>query len=487
MRQSLRQMFSRQCRSRLSAAAGLGFAAISRFFAAQGTTGWLCSILTDSEERTLWSIAQARAAMDAPIQGARLLGIHLKGPFLFPDYKGAMPEHLLRTGDAALFRSYRDAAGGTVRYLTAAPEVPGVVEMVEEISDRVTVAIGHPGADFATAIRAIDAGARAYTHAFNAMALFHQRRPAIMGAVLKRSIFCEALCDGRHLHPGTVRMLLASKGWDRVVVVTDSIQAAGLPDGQYKLRINDVVVRNGDAVLAGTGVRAGSTLTTGQALKNLVRFTGESVERALRKQAGMSQEKLAEKLNVSRQAVTKWETDMGIPDMENMMAVSALFDVSLDELLSDKKGNRTKADYLFESVTEYDIDRPKRYDLKFGGAKQLVLAGYDGEKIRVRLASNTLPSLQSDFKIKIDDINHRIDVELVRRNGVTEAAAKEAVSIFVQIPSPYLGRVELAVNVETVELYSLECGSVAPSLLCDVLCRHMGILDHSGHPQPVGK
>ena len=265
----------------VNAADGSGFAAISRFFASQGTTGWLCSILTDSEERTLRAIAQARAAMSAPVQGARLLGIHLEGPFLSPDYKGAMPEHLLRAGDAALFRRYQDAAGGSVRYLTVAPEAPGVVDMIGEISGEVTVAIGHSGADYETAIRAIDAGARACTHTFNAMALFHQHRPAIMGAVLERPVFCEAICDGRHLHPGTVRMLLACKGWDKVVAITDSIQAAGLPDGPYKLGVNDVVVRDGDAVLADTGVRAGSTLTTAQALKNLGRFTGESVERVL--------------------------------------------------------------------------------------------------------------------------------------------------------------------------------------------------------------
>ena len=265
----------------VNAADGPGFAAISRFFAAQGTTGWLCSILTDSEERTLRAIAEARAAMDAPVQGARLLGIHLEGPFLSPDYKGAMPEHLLRTGDAALFRRYQDAADGSVRYVTVAPEVPGVVDMIGEVGRRVTVAIGHSGADYETAVRAIDAGAKACTHTFNAMALFHQHRPAMMGAVLEYPVFCEAICDGRHLHPGAVRMLLACKGWDKVVAVTDSIQAAGLPDGQYKLGVNDVVVRNGDAVLADTGVRAGSTLTTGQALKNLVGFTGESVERVL--------------------------------------------------------------------------------------------------------------------------------------------------------------------------------------------------------------
>ena len=155
------------------------------------------------------------------------------------------------------------------------------MDMIREIAGEVTVAIGHSGADYETAIRAIDAGARACTHTFNAMGLFHQHRPSIMGAVLERPVYCEAICDGRHLHPGTVRMLLACKGWDRVAAVTDSIQAAGLPDGRYKLGVNDVVVEDGDAKLASNGVRAGSTLTTGQALKNLVSFTGQPVERVL--------------------------------------------------------------------------------------------------------------------------------------------------------------------------------------------------------------
>lgn len=145
--------------------------------------------------------------------------------------------------------------------------------------------------------------------------------------------------------------------------------------------------------------------------------------RSIRKQAGMSQEKLAEKLGVSRQAITKWETDAGIPDIENLMAISSLFDISIDELLSNRKEIKQPADFLFESVTEYDIDEPKRYDMKLGGAKLLVLSGYEGEKIRVRLASDTLAALQSDFKVKIDDVRKRIDVDLIRRNGATEAEA----------------------------------------------------------------
>lgn len=182
--------------------------------------------------------------------------------------------------------------------------------------------------------------------------------------------------------------------------------------------------------------------------------------RSVRRQAGMSQEQLAEKLGVSRQAVTKWETDAGIPDIENIKAVSALFDISIDELLSNERGAGKPTEYIYESVTEYDIDEPKRYDMKFGGAKKFMLSGYKGEKIRVRLVSNTIPTLQNDFKVRIDDIKRRIDVDVNRKNGVTEAMAKEAVSIFVQIPTPYIGKIECAVNAQTVEIRSLECDSI---------------------------
>lgn len=198
--------------------------------------------------------------------------------------------------------------------------------------------------------------------------------------------------------------------------------------------------------------------------------------KSIRKQAGMSQEQLAEKLSVSRQAVTKWETDAGIPDIENIMAISALFDISIDELLSNERGAKKPTDYLYESITEYDIDEPKRYDMKFGGAKQFQLSGYEGEKIRVRLASNTFSTLQNDFKVKIDDIRKRIDVDVNRKNGVSETTAKEAVSIFVQIPSPYVGKIECAVNAETVEIRSLECDSIE----LDIKTPYIALADVSG-------
>lgn len=254
---------------------------IGRFFASQGTTGWLCSVLTDTPEQTLWCLDQAKAAMKEEGDWAQILGVHLEGPFLASQYKGAMPEHLLQKGSAELFAKYEAAGEGAIRYMTVSPEVEGVPAMVRDIAARVKVAIGHSGAEYDTAMECITNGAVSATHTFNAMRLFHQHQPAIMGAVLESDVYCEAICDGRHLHPASVRLLLKCKGWDRVVAVTDSIMAAGLPDGNYKLGVNDVVVEDGDAKLASDGTRAGSTLTTGQALKNLVKFTGEGPEKVL--------------------------------------------------------------------------------------------------------------------------------------------------------------------------------------------------------------
>ena len=254
---------------------------IGHFFASQGTTGWLCSVLTDTPEQTLWCLDQAKAAMKEEGDWAQLLGVHLEGPFLASQYKGAMPEHLLQKGSAELFAKYEAAGEGAVKYMTVSPEVEGVPAMVRDIAARVKVAIGHSGAEYDAAMECIANGAVSATHTFNAMRLFHQHQPAIMGAVLESDVYCEAICDGRHLHPASVRLLLKCKGWDRVVAVTDSIMAAGLPDGNYKLGVNDVVVEGGDAKLASDGTRAGSTLTTGQALKNLVKFTGEGPEKVL--------------------------------------------------------------------------------------------------------------------------------------------------------------------------------------------------------------
>lgn len=255
---------------------------IGHFMATQGTTSWLCSVLTDTKEQTLWCIDEFKKHKKMENDGANLLGIHLEGPFLAKEFKGAMPEHLLRDADVELLKEYQDAAEGNIRYLTVSPEIDGIVDAIPAIKDLgIVVAIGHSGADYDTSMKAIENGAASCTHIFNAMKLLHQHFPAIMGAAMESDIYCEAICDGRHLHPGVVRLLLKTKGLDKVVAITDSIMAAGLPDGNYKLGVNDVVVVDGDAKLASNGVRAGSTLTTGQALKNIMAFTGRPIEEVL--------------------------------------------------------------------------------------------------------------------------------------------------------------------------------------------------------------
>lgn len=264
----------------VNAATAEDYEKICRFHAKQGTTGWLCSVLTDTREQTLWCIEEYKRWKDLEHKGSRLLGIHLEGPFLSPEYKGAMPEHLLQKPNTELVREYQEAAGGEIRYITVSPEIEGMVDFIPELCRLgMVVAIGHSGADYETARKAIANGAMAATHTSNAMRLLHQHEPAIWGAVLEDDrVYCEMICDGRHLHPGTVRLILKTKGTGHVVAITDSIMAAGLPDGNYKLGVNDVVVVDGDARLANGGSRAGSTLTTGKALENLLAFTGRPLE-----------------------------------------------------------------------------------------------------------------------------------------------------------------------------------------------------------------
>lgn len=195
--------------------------------------------------------------------------------------------------------------------------------------------------------------------------------------------------------------------------------------------------------------------------------------KALRKQARLSQEQLAERLGVSRQAVTKWETGAGIPEIDNLRALAALFGITLDALL-ESQGVAAGREFLFDSVTEYDIDCEKSYDIVFAGAKLVSLWGYGGEKLQVRLSSNQLPDLQRGFKVKIDDVKKRIDVDVRRFAPMTEAKAKEALYICIQFPRQYTKRVEVSGNTQTLELRHMEAenveftGKAARALLRDV-------------------
>lgn len=255
---------------------------ISIFMASKGTTAWQCSILTDTREQTEWCIGEFLRHEKMEHSGADLVGIHLEGPFLAKEYKGAMPEHLLKKNDIPLVRHYQQLAGGKINYITISPELEGVQEMIPTLRELgIVVGIGHSGATYDQAMGAIAQGATVGTHVGNAMRLFHQHEPAIFGAILESDVYCETICDGRHLAPGSVRMYCKCKGLDRIVAITDSIMAAGLPDGDYHLGVNEVVVERGDAKLKSNGTRAGSTLTLDVALKNMLKWLPYTLEEIL--------------------------------------------------------------------------------------------------------------------------------------------------------------------------------------------------------------
>lgn len=183
--------------------------------------------------------------------------------------------------------------------------------------------------------------------------------------------------------------------------------------------------------------------------------------RELRKQAKLSQEMMAEKIGVSRQAITKWETGLGVPDIENLVAIADLFKLSLDELMGRDIEHETLAkDYLYESVTEYDIDGKKDFDISFMGANQLKLYAYEGEKVKVILLSDTISDIQNELKTKIDDIKRKIDIDIKRVGNLSETVAKNELTIKILIPQLYLGEVDLNGNTNILELKNLELDNI---------------------------
>ena len=258
------------------------FLTASELHARYGVTTLIPTATSGTLEDTLNLNAAYEEACRRNTHGADMPGLHLEGPFLAKEYKGAMPEHLLKKNDIPLVRHYQELAGGKINYITISPELDGVQEMIPTLKELgIVVGIGHSGATYDQAMSAIAQGATVGTHVGNASRLFHQHEPAIFGAIMESDVYCETICDGRHLVPGSVRMYAKCKGLDRIVAITDSIMAAGLPDGNYHLGVNDVVVIDGDAKLASNGTRAGSTLTQDVALKNMLKWLPNTLEEIL--------------------------------------------------------------------------------------------------------------------------------------------------------------------------------------------------------------
>ena len=180
----------------------------------------------------------------------------------------------------------------------------------------------------------------------------------------------------------------------------------------------------------------------------------------LRKQKGISQEQLAEKIYVSRQAITKWESGNGIPDIENLLSISALLNESLDSLLSEEKSLISKHEFLYESRTEYDLDSPKKIDLKIGVAHEVIIEKTKDEKIQLIAASNKLSYLSQQVKVKIVEDKRRMDVVVRRSADLSDIAAEENLFILVRIPEKFVADVELNSEVENLKIRDITFDAV---------------------------
>ena len=220
----------------------------------------------------------ARVAASDP----RVLGAHLEGPFLDHEFRGAHDPAELRTADAASIELLLEASGGALRQITIAPEHVGAADAIARFTGAgVAVAVGHTGADFATALAAFEAGASILTHAFNGMRGIHHRAPGpVVAAMHADHVTLEIINDGVHVHPDVVRLAFSGAP-GRVALVTDAMAAAGAPDGQYLLGSLEVIVADGVARLLQGGSIAGSTLTQDEALRRAVVDSGIPLDEAV--------------------------------------------------------------------------------------------------------------------------------------------------------------------------------------------------------------
>lgn len=249
---------------------------IARTVAEEGTTGFLATTMTQSPEAILKAMRAVKAYREkSPQAGARLLGVHLEGPFIACKFKGAQPEEYVAKPDTAVFDRYNEASGNAVKIVTLAPEAEGAKELIAHLTEQGIVAsIGHTAAKYEDISRAADAGARNVTHTYNAQSPLHHRDIGTVGSALLDDRFnCELIADTIHVSVPAMQLLVKCKPEEKLTLITDAIRAKGLGDGESELGGQKVFVKNGEARLA-DGTLAGSVLRMNRAVENLVKKVG---------------------------------------------------------------------------------------------------------------------------------------------------------------------------------------------------------------------
>ncbi|HZP00669.1 MAG TPA: N-acetylglucosamine-6-phosphate deacetylase [Terriglobia bacterium] len=266
--------------------------AVANYLARHGTTSFLATTVTASLDRTLHAAkglgeiirsSQSSHGASDTIVGAQPVGLHFEGPFLNIKKRGAHPASQIRNPSTDIAARFLDAAEGTARVFTLAPELDGALAVLEYARSRgLRVGIGHTNATFEEAERAIAAGATHAVHLYNAMRPFQHRDSGIIGAALTDDRICaELICDGVHVEGPAIRLLAKAKGVERILLVSDSLSGAGMPDGNYRLG-NFTVHVAGGVCRTVEGNLAGSTVTMDAAVRNLAHYSGLSYAECLR-------------------------------------------------------------------------------------------------------------------------------------------------------------------------------------------------------------
>lgn len=230
------------------------------YYAKEGVTSYLPTTMTASMD-VLKKITDTDTSK---LKGAKVLGFHLEGPFIADKFKGAQNGKYIQNPNLEEFNKLKN-----VKMVTIAPELDGSMEFIRNCN--CCVSLGHTGADYETALAAIDAGAACLTHTFNAMPPLHHRSPSVIGAASDRNIYAQVICDGLHIHPSAIRILYKIFGADRMVLISDSMRATGLSDGKYDLGGQEVTVKNSSARLS-DGTLAGSISTLLNCVRCAVKF-----------------------------------------------------------------------------------------------------------------------------------------------------------------------------------------------------------------------
>jgi N-acetylglucosamine-6-phosphate deacetylase len=248
------------------------------FHARHGTTSLLLTTSTMSYEKTLRILGKLNAFMkESSRNDSKILGIHLEGPMISSEFKGAQDSRFLQEPSLKKMKAWIEASGNSIRVVTLAPELDGAEEVIAYLVERgIVVSAGHTGATYEQMEQAFEWGVSHITHCFNGMRGLHHREPGVVGAAfLKEGVTAELILDTIHSHSGSARLLVRNKKPDKVALITDAVRYAGLPDGGYSFDDRDAIVKDG-IVRIKAGNLAGSTLTMNRALRNAVEVLGLS-------------------------------------------------------------------------------------------------------------------------------------------------------------------------------------------------------------------